>query len=131
MLRKLRRQRLSARVSLLAITALLWSQMLLAFHADCASTVMAGSPAETAAPHADCVEPTDATDRAVCQLHCSQGDASSDTSRIAAVPAAGPLLPVPVMAVLRLVAQGAVAPAPQRNIAWHRPTPNPASILLI
>jgi len=132
MLRKLRRHRLSTRLSLLAITALLWSQMLLAFHADCQSSAMTGAAsAEASAEHADCTDRGDATDLAVCQLHCSQGDASSDNSRAPSVPALPPVVPASVVTFLRLVTPGAIAPAPRIAAAWHRPTPHPASILLI
>ena len=131
MLRMLRHHRLRARLSLLAISALLWSQMLLAFHADCQPTAMAGSPPMTTMEHADCTQAGDATDFAVCQSHCSQGDASSDTTRTAAVPALAPALPVSLVVVVHLRAHGSVAPAPPRALAGHRPTPHPASVLLI
>lgn len=131
MLRMLRLHRIRARLSILAVTALLWSQMLLAFHADCASTAMPGSEAELAALHSDCMPSGNATDLTVCQWHCSQGDASSDTSRMVSVPALGAVLPIPVITVLRLVGPHAPTASPQLNVTLHRPTPNPASILLI
>ena len=127
----LRRRRLRTRVSLLAITALLWSQMLLALHADCLSPAMGGFPSTAVVEHSDCADQGDATDLVVCASHCGQGDASSDGSRIPPVQPLGPMLMVPVVDVMHLRPQcdaGARLPV---HGSWHRPTLHPASVLLI
>jgi hypothetical protein len=126
-----RHQRLFSRISLLAITALLWSQMLLALHADCEWSAKASTQADTVAEHSDCTDQGDGTDLAVCKAHCNQGDASSDHSRAPLVPFLGLVAPVSVDTVRRLAAQGTIAPSPRRQAGWHRPTQHPASVLLI
>lgn len=127
----LRRRRLRTRVSLLAITALLWSQMLLAFHADCISPAMGGLPSAAIGEHSNCADGGDATDRLICASHCGQGEASSDGSRIPPVPLLGPMVMVSAVDLIHrrpLCGAGACLPV---HGSWHRPTLHPASVLLI
>lgn len=127
----LRRRRLRSRVALLAITALLWSQMLLALHADCLSPAMGALPSVATVEHGDCADVGDATDLVVCASHCGQGEASSDGSRIPPVPVLGPIVTVPMVEVLDLrpMCESGM-PLPVHG-SWHRPTLHPASVLLI
>lgn len=126
----LRRRRLRTRVLLLAITALLWSQMLLALHADCLSSTVGGFPSAATVEHTECVDRGDATDLVICASHCGQGEASSDGSRIPPVPLLGPMLMVPVVEVMHLHPCDVSACLPVHG-SWHRPTLHPASVLLI
>ncbi len=85
-MKSFRHRRLRSRISLLAIGALLWSQMLLALHADCLSPAMTGVPSAAVAEHHDCADADDAANSAVCASHCSQGEASPDSPRAPSVP---------------------------------------------
>lgn len=130
MLKSLRRHRLRTRLSLLAITALLWAQWVLALHADCAATGVSYSAAVVSAHHDDCSDRASDVDAVVCQLHCSQADGSPDGPR---APLSVPALPA-ALGVRLTIGQvdPASPPPPSRTIAaWHRPTSHPASILLI
>lgn len=125
------RRRLRTRISLIAICALLWSQMLLAFHADCLSPAMTGIPSAAVAEHHDCADADDAANSVVCASHCSQGEASPDSPRAPSVP---PLALVAIMPVADVV--GLRPPSPStlpRHVGsgWHRPTLHPAKVLLI
>lgn len=132
MLNRLRHRRLRTRLSLLAITALLWSQMLLALHADCASLMFPGSTVAVSVEHVDCVEADARLDLVVCQSHCSQGEGSPDAPRAPlSVPALPPAPGVGITAVLRVALHPAEGASSLVAAAWHRPTPHPASILLI
>lgn len=129
---RLRRHRFRTRVSLLAIAALLWSQLLLAWHADCTSGPMAAPAVAAAAQHDDCAAADEALDGIVCQSHCSQGDGSPDSPR---VPLSVPLLPPDsatwtAAALLRVTACAGEAP-PHPLCVSHRPTAHPAATLLI
>lgn len=108
--------------------ALLWSQMVLALHADCLSPAMAGVSSAAVAEHHDCA---DAASSVVCASHCSQGEASSDSPRVPTVP---PLALVAIMPVVRDM--DLLPPSPSTRpghvgSGWHRPTPHPAKVLLI
>lgn len=132
MLKQLRYRRLRTRLSLLAITALLWSQMLLALHADCASLLMSRSAVAVSVEHEDCAEADSGPELVVCQSHCSQGEGSPDAPRAPlSVPALPPALGVGITAVLRVAMPPTEDASSPAAAAWHRPTPHPASILLI
>lgn len=131
----LRHHRLRNKLSLLAIFALLWSQLVLASHPACtlSSMLLEQAPPAAEAPCHDSggtaadeleVEPA-------CASHCSRSDLSSDTARVLSVPALALFLAIPVVTVQRLVATGHSAHSPAPLGAWHRPTPHPASLLLI
>lgn len=136
-MKKFRRHRLRTPLALLAMVALLWSQLLLASHPACTLASMAMDSAHAAGTgHADHASPpchsSGSSDTSpVCDAHCSRGDLSSDVTRVPVVPAMGPLPVVPVVTVQWLPqwAGDAQAPGPLRS--WHRPTAHPASLLLI
>jgi hypothetical protein len=111
---------------------LLWSQMVLAWHADC--HVFSAEPEVLAAStsHEHCAEAVDQSDRAVCEAHCNPTDSSPESARPApSVPA----LPLDSLAnisvVLRLEKGVPEGLSVCVDDAWHRPTSHPASILLI
>lgn len=129
-----RHRRLRARLSILAILALLWSQVVLAGHPACSLAAMAlAEVAEVAAPTAahDCHPPAPSPDATLCLAHCSQSDQSSETGRIPPIPAAAPVPSIGIAAILVVRAD----PVPRIDlpppVSWHRPTPHPASLLLI
>lgn len=136
---RIRHHRLRTPLSLMAMLALLWSQLVLANHPACSWAGMAASDhhaAHAAQSHAHdapppCHAPPVAPDTAVCASHCSQGDLSSDASRLVSVPALGPLPMFAVITVRHLpnevMAEGTLRP----RGSWHRPTVHPASLLLI
>lgn len=134
MLGLFRHRRTRVRLSWLALAALLWSQALVSLHVDCLlPAAQAQAPAATpASQHEDCAGTEQAAARSVCQAHCDQGDRSAEGAR--AAPSVPMLEPVPALA-LEVLAAAATreAPALPRHFAgaWHRPTPHPASILLI
>jgi hypothetical protein len=132
MLKRLRRRRLRNRLSLLVIVALLWSQMVLAWHADCFSMSMPRMVAAAAAVHDHCARQNEHADRAACEAHCSQGDSSPATPlAVLSVPALPPVSFALITVVLQL-GGGVLDVAPARAAAaWHRPTHHPASLLLI
>lgn len=128
-----RRRRLRYRLSLLAMVALLWSQLVLAAHPGClpmAESHAAPAMAETAG----CDHDSPNRPEPVCQSHCDQGGLSNDVTRVPPVP------PLPAVAALPFVA---LVAAPQRAsllpaavagpppVSWHRPTAHPAALLLI
>lgn len=121
-------RRLRAILSLLVIVALLGSQSVLAQHAVCQGPPPS-APSPAHAESADCA-PESARDAALCESHCSQGELSHDTTRAPGVPMLGPVSFVRVTLLVSLPEHGAsTSPAPPRS--WHRPTPHPASVLLI
>lgn len=137
-MKRFRCLRLRARLSLLAVFALLWSQLALASHPACTLSSMLFEQAHRAA-ETPCHDaggtltsaPDDPAGQAVCESHCSRSDLSSDTPRMLAVPALAPLPGVPVVAVQHLPNPGHAPPSSAPLGAWHRPTPHPASLLLI
>lgn len=132
MLKRLRRRRLRTRLSLLAIVALLWSQMALAWHADCLAVPMPSMAAASSAVHDHCSDQVNQADRAVCEAHCNQGDSSPATPLASPSVPALPPEPLAGIAVVLQLGDGALEVEPARAIAaWHRPTHHPASILLI
>ena len=128
------RRRLRARIALIAIAALLWSQLILAAHADCPVTAP-DVPAEVAAVHHGCEGQMPAAKQPVCDAHCSHGDATAESGRIPPVP---PILAAPAIPLISVAAiasgtehrpePGLGLPPP---VSWHRPTAHPAALLLI
>lgn len=139
-MKHLRHTRLRARLSLLAMVALLWAQIAMASHPACtlASMVMSGSHAGVALagdPAPEPCHPAPATDVDLspgCESHCSRSDLASEPSRALSVPTLGPL-PTPPLALvlmpLPVSPARTASPGPLRS--WHRPTAHPASLLLI
>lgn len=127
-----RRRRL--RIALLAIFALLWTQLAFAVHPGC---VAAGEPLrmarDSAVTMAHCDHGADPASRIVCEGHCGQGDASSDVARVPPVPPL-PGLPSIVQFVFE-VAPASCAGTHARTrcfaASWRGPTGHPAKILLI
>lgn len=133
-----RHHRWSTRLSLLAMAALLWTQLALASHPGCTLASMA--LAESAIPHADHGRPAPApchpaptvdTSSPACESHCSRSELSPDASRVLAVPALGLLQAISVVSVQRLPQEPDADQAPGPLRSWHRPTAHPASLLLI
>ena len=136
-MKRFRHKRLRARLSILAIVALLWAQLALAVHDGC--TMPAHASAMAAAHSAVAMDgacgqeatPTTADDPALCLAHCSQGDASSDVARVPAVPALPAMAPVALALVSRLEPHRAPLLHALAPPSWHRPTAHPAALLLI
>ena len=127
-----RRRRLRVRLSLLAIMALLWSQLALAQHVDCFA--FRTPPAVTAASraHDHCHGTRDQTERAVCAAHCNRGDSSAEGQRAAPVIPALPPDPLARVSFLLGLENGFPrGPTAYAGTSWHRPTLHPASVLLI
>ena len=129
---RFRHRRLRASLSILAIVALLWSQVVLASHPAVWMSVMAvaGATAPAATEHG-CHHPKPSDDATICSAHCSQGDQSNDVGRVPAVPA---LPPVPAIGLASIVTLGPNTNPRDRlppHLSWHRPTSHPASLLLI
>jgi hypothetical protein len=132
MLNCFRRRRLRNRLSLLAIVALLWSQMVLAGHAGCFAMSMPPMVAAAAAAHHHCGEQVDQADLGVCEAHCNQGDSGPATPPAHLSVPALPPDSFAIIAVLLQIDSDVVERAPARaTAAWHRPTLHPASVLLI
>ncbi|WP_374602317.1 hypothetical protein [Arenimonas sp.] len=138
-MKRLRRHRLCAPLSILAMVALLWTQLALASHPACTlasmafGTAHAASAAQAAADEPPCHPPSSATAEAspVCDTHCSRTDLNSDAARVLAVPALGPLPIVPVVTLRRLPREPEASQAPGPQPSWHGPIRHPASLLLI
>lgn len=131
-MKRYRRQRLRTRLSILAIMALLWSQVVLAGHPACSMAAMAlAEIAEPMAVEHGCHDSAPSDESTVCAAHCSQGDLSNEVGRVPPVP---PLAPVPAIG-LSLIAVLDADRAPciglPPAVSWHRPTTHPASLLLI
>jgi len=127
-----RRQRLRARLSIVMIVALLWSQFALAVHSVCAVADLSHAATTAAEPiQPDCHPPAPPAESAVCSAHCSQGDQSSDVGRVPLVPALA-VASVSGFSVIVIVPmqQSSYAELPP-PVSWHRPTAHPASLLLI
>lgn len=139
-MQRFRQPRLRARLSLLAMVALLWTQLALASHPACtlASMALSGDHAGTMVAGKSAPEPchpappTGPAFSAGCELHCSRSDLAPDAPRLLSVPALGPL-PIPPLVLTGdpSPAIPAQAPSPTPLGAWHRPTSHPASLLLI
>lgn len=128
------RRRLRFRIVLVAIMALLWSQLVLAGHAGCLFESQAARPASVAMDHG-CSGSMPSSDQPLCAAHCSNGEASTDSGRIPPVP---PMLAVPAIPLISIIviAHGGDGGVPARihsspPPSWHRPTSHPAALLLI
>lgn len=124
-----RRQRLRARLSIVMIAALLWSQFAMAAHSVCAVADLSQAVATIAEP--GCHQPTPPAESAVCSAHCSQGDQSNDVGRV-------PLVPALAVASASEFSAATIVQTPPSSyaelpppVSWHRPTAHPASLLLI
>ncbi|WP_027079906.1 hypothetical protein [Luteimonas mephitis] len=123
------------RLSLLAIVALLWSQLAFAVHPGCAealdAALAAASVVETTAQ--GCEHHTPPEQDPVCHAYCAQGEASSDTARVPPVPPLLGLLAVPEMVPSAATAAAMDARAVQHPLpaVKRRPTAHPAELLLI
>lgn len=133
-----RRRRCCNRLSLLAIVALLWTQLAFASHFTC--DVAGALPAPNESAHighggvvSDACEGPAAPDSSnlLCEPHCSSGDLSTEALRVLSVPALGLLPAIPVVSVQRLPQDPDAAQVPGPLRSWHRPTAHPASLLLI
>src|SRR5690606_7308162 len=129
------------RTVLLAMAALLWSQLVLAGHGDCPD--LPGAPAALVAAATDtrhdhrpgCEAELPSATKALCHAHCTEGDLSADSGRIPSIP---PLLAEAWLSWLAIAAIADASPSvtakwvdsPPRP-AWHRPTAHPAALLLI
>ena len=130
-MKRQRHRRLRTCLSLLALVALLWSQMAFAFHAACVLTPMPLADASASAQIDDHCQTTERAQQALCDAHCAQSDLSKDTSRI---PVFGPIVPALALDEWSFVTlrQNHVLVAPRApHPSWRRPTLHPASILLI
>jgi hypothetical protein len=133
-----RRRRCCNRLSLLAIVALLWTQLAFASHFTC--DVAGALPAQNESAHighggvvSDACEGPVVPDSSnlLCESHCSSGDLSAEALRVLSVPAVGLLPAIPVVSVQRLPRAPDVDQSPGVMRSWHRPTAHPASLLLI
>lgn len=127
-----RRQRLRARLSIVMIVALLFSQFAMAAHSVCAVADLShATTAAAAVVQPDCHQTAPPDESAVCSAHCSQGDQSSDVGRVPLVPAlavaSAAEFAVIVMAPVQRSSYAELPPP----VSWHRPTAHPASLLLI
>lgn len=127
-----RHRRLRARLGILALVALLWSQVVLAAHPACSMAAMALAeiPVPSAIDHA-CHEPVPSTGSTVCEAHCNQGEQSNEVGRIPPVPALAPVAATGFSAIVMLTAERAACDGLPLPVSWHRPTSHPASVLLI
>ncbi|WP_146151830.1 hypothetical protein [Ahniella affigens] len=133
-----RRRRLRTSLSLLAMWALLWSQLVLAAHPACDAAMMLRAQAKSAAQE-HCHDRSDATKTtaddhaggALCKSHCGRSDLSSDVTRLPDLPAMPAVAWVPLLSVASLPTLGQTTFHPAPLGAWHRPTRHPASVLLI
>lgn len=136
-MKRFRRHRLRKHLSLLAMVALLWSQLWVVSHMACTLASMAMDDTHAALvshpdPDAATCHLSSAPDAShACETHCSRSELSPDVSRVLTVPALGPLPRVPVVTVQKLPLDPDAAQAPGPLRSWHRPTAHPASLLLI
>ncbi|MGV8931570.1 MAG: hypothetical protein ACOH1R_05600 [Luteimonas sp.] len=127
-----RHRRLRAQFAILAIVALLWSQMVVAGHQGCSLAAMA--LAEIAVPMAvehGCHDSVRSDEATLCAAHCSQGDLSGEVGRVPPIPALLPTPAVGVSSIAVLHTQPAPCIGLPPAVSWHRPTTHPASLLLI
>lgn len=122
-------------VLLLAAT-LLWAQIAAAAHAQClAGNLLPAFATQQDAGHCAEDAPAPAHADIDCGYHCAQGEPRADTLRLPELPHLGAALIPAAPATLdppatRTTPAGDAVHDPPRA-AWHRPTPHPASLLLI
>lgn len=132
MLKQLRRRRLRIRLSLVAVLALLWSQMLMAGHGGCVAGQMPSTAVMQGAMHGHCHDQGTQADRALCQTHCDQRGSSPASPPVAlSVPALPPEGGDWAAIVLQAASRPAAPDVQHMGSVLHRPTPHPASVLLI
>lgn len=133
-----RQRRVRLHIALIAMFGLLWSQCLLAGHIACALTDLATGAvhSQAQARNGAAVDhcrpaPAVADDPALCDAHCSRSDLHGEIGRTIPVFVL-PAVPALSMVALRALAGHAELARAQAPVnCWHRPTPNPASVLLI
>lgn len=130
----IRHRRLRARIALVAIAALLWSQVVLAAHADCVMTHAPIDHVQHVASHG-CHGEMPPSQQPVCGAHCSHGELSIDSGRIPPIPPMLAAAGIPLVSVAHLVG-GKNSPIVETfylhpSVSWHRPTAHPAALLLI
>lgn len=136
---RIRRHRWLKGISLLAMLALVWAQIVLASHPACSPSAMRMAPVHASPTPSEsaeqvpppCHEVPVGEDGPLCESHCSQSDLSKGVSPLLSVPSLGPV-PMTSVADTRLLPTAtryAVAAHPRGT--WHRPTLHPASLLLI
>ena len=89
---RIRHRKWFRRTVLLAMAALLWSQLVLAGHGDCLD--LPGTPAAFVAAATDtrhdhghgCEAELPSASKALCDAHCTEGDLSADSGRIPSIP---------------------------------------------
>ena len=133
-MRYFRRHHLRARLSILVVVALLWSQFALTAHSGCV-TAEKGHPhgvASQAMP--DCAHEAPQPEEPVCKSHCSQGGLSNDVARVPPLPPLPAMLGPPwvtVVAPPRAAVHLLVVVDGPPPVSWHRPTAHPAALLLL
>ncbi len=136
---RLRHRQWFQRTALLVMAALLWSQFALASHGGCLDLPgpsAAGAAADACHSHGhDHDAELPSADKALCDVHCTEGDVTADGGRTPLVPPlfAGAWLPWFTVADIAdgvPVATSNWVDSPPRP-AWHRPTAHPAALLLI
>lgn len=128
---RFRHHRLRTYLALLALAALLCSQLALAAHPLCVMTAMAPH-AMSANEHGDhACQTAGSSQDALCGAHCSQSDLNNDNSRIPLVAPLPPAIMPTLWAFVPILQHHLPLERPWPHASWNRPTANPASILLI
>lgn len=127
-------RRLMSRLAVFAVVVMLWAQCVVLAHPVSLLTAALSMPEVQAASGAGCHAPAAIQAKMpVCAAHCAQGEHSADTARIPTVPA----LTGVDLVLLRIDAgagelqRSLPATSAWPPVSWHRPTPHPASLLLI
>ena len=127
------RRLLRVRIAYLAMLGLLFSQLVLAGHLRCISGVSAPGEPSSVECHDDRSDSPVSVEDVVCQIHCSSPDIKAESSPTLAVPALPPAIGAYLWPHRRPDTFFAATRPPRYSVpmAWHRPTPHPASLLLI
>ncbi|MEO5963552.1 MAG: hypothetical protein ABIP87_08975 [Thermomonas sp.] len=126
-----RHHRFRTYFALLALAALLCSQLALAAHPLCVMTAMAPQAGSSSA-HGDHECPTsEPSQKALCDAHCAQSDVNNDSSRIPPVAPMPPAIMPTLWAFVPIRQHHLPLDRPWPHASWNRPTANPASVLLI
>lgn len=131
------RRSMRARFALLAMVALLWSQVVLAAHPLCSASAVAMSEIAMAVADGeggcnhDKASLADEVGESLCVAHCSQGDLTNDVARVPTIPALPAALPAAIVSIVLLTTGTAPHPGLPPAVSWHRPTAHPAALLLI
>jgi hypothetical protein len=132
---RFRRRRLQTRLALLAGVVMLWAQFVLALHpmTSISAMAMTGSAMSMSTPgeHAGCHDTSPPEQSAICKAHCGQGDQSDASGRVPCIP----FLPLTSVTPFSWSTTSGPSSEPLSTavppVSWHRPTPHPASLLLI